>query len=190
MKSWYDIYVERASDSYRNYVREQYKPFLDILKNCCDKTTTSVELGCGAATISRILMEDAEYKNIICIDEDWDMSSLAWRMVGYVDNVLVTRRDITSARLSSYIPSSGKVVFHSHGVLEHLSDEGIRNVTDQLKQHGVPQIHYVPSDKWITPSRGDERLMTPADWNDICHPDNIVEFNDGKDLILLFNINE
>ena len=45
----------------------------------------------------------------------------------------------------------------------------------------------MPSAKYEVPSRGNERLMTVGEWREICSPDHVIEFNDGHDIILIFN---
>lgn len=75
-------------------------------------------------------------------------------------------------------------VGHSHGVLEHFNDVEIRDIIKLQREQYETLIHYVPSYLYRTPSFGDERLMTPENWQEICQPDEIIEFNGGYDLIL------
>jgi hypothetical protein len=42
------------------------------------------------------------------------------------------------------------------------------------------QVHYVPG-LYPAPTFGDERLMSVAEWWDICNPSQIITFNDGLD---------
>lgn len=187
MKSWFEIYNDRVSDVYRNYVREQYKPFINEISQLCNGDTRLVEIGSGAGTISKIISEDYKYNELILLDNDIEMILLSYRTMAGTMGYEVYDRDITRVNLSEYIKYLDKTVFHSHGVLEHLTDEDIKKITRSLRYYRVPQVHYVPSNKWEVPSRGDERLMSVTDWNKICNPDDIIEFNEGKDLILLFN---
>jgi hypothetical protein len=73
----------------------------------------------------------------------------------------------------------------SHGVLEHFDDFQIRDIINQCKDCSILSMHYVPSNRYLEPSRGDERLMSVDQWLQIYPFDDIVEFNEGKDLILV-----
>jgi hypothetical protein len=82
-------------------------------------------------------------------------------------------------------------VIHSHGLLEHFSDEDIRKIIKASCNDGARVIvHYVPSDRYEQPSFGDERLMSAGQWHEIVAPHNIIEFNDGYDLALVWDVTQ
>jgi SAM-dependent methyltransferase len=144
-----------------------------------DQNSVLLEVGCGAGNITRALADKRPDLTYQMLDIDPDMLQLAEENTAHVNH-----REV---RLESlFAPSfNEKAIIHSHGVLEHFSDEEIRQAIELYKAFG-PQIHYVPGAKYVTPSRGDERLLSPEEWMRICSPDEIISFNDGFDLILKF----
>lgn len=69
----------------------------------------------------------------------------------------------------------------THGVLEHFSDHQIIDIIERCSN----SVHYVPLDKWITPSFGDERLLPYQYWIDLVTPKSYILFNDDKDLAFI-----
>jgi hypothetical protein len=74
----------------------------------------------------------------------------------------------------------------SHGVLEHFKDEQIKYIIRRQKQEAQRVIHYVPTNKYVKQSFGDERLMSAKEWIKRFSPTNFKTFNSGFDLILEF----
>lgn len=186
MKSWADIYRERMNDLYRAHVRTKYAKFIEtiLLQQSTQWCSPCfLELGCGAGNITRALAEHEPQANFTMIDIDPEMLALADQNTEHIRNRSLHLGDIRDSRGDFNI--IGMPIVHSHGVLEHHSNDGIIDIINSYKNVG-PQVHYVPTSKYVTPSRGDERLLTPAMWDMICHPDEMIEFNDGLDLILVF----
>ena len=77
-------------------------------------------------------------------------------------------------------------IIHSHGVLEHFNKNEICTIIKAQLKRTTYLAHYVPSNKYITKSFGDELLMSKEAWQYLVHPSKIVEFNEGKDLVLLW----
>lgn len=136
---------------------------------------TVIELGCGIGNISRAL-SDLDC-GLICVDNVKDMLSFS------AQNKLNGRAQFIEADITRYYRIPGDVA-HSHGVLEHFSNAQIQRAIKIQQIQYRELIHYVPGAKYSVPSFGDERLMTPEQWDAICKPDEIIEFNDGFDLIL------
>ena len=69
----------------------------------------------------------------------------------------------------------------THGVLEHFSDSQIQNICERCGN----SIHYVPLDKYKTPSFGDERLLPYEYWLELTTPVSWMLFNDDHDLMFI-----
>jgi trans-aconitate methyltransferase len=154
----------------------RYKPFLDYIVS--QHPTTIAEMGCGAANITKLLVDKIDSQHF-CLDADGDMLHLAERSIS--SNIKYTKGDIREFRTTQKFD-----VIHSHGVLEHLSDDDIKKtINNQLKMSNK-LIHYVPSHKYEVKSFGDERLLTVDQWKKLHKPTNILEFNNGFDYILIW----
>lgn len=182
MTPWYEIYKERMNERYLEHVANKYAPFIERVH--AQDASTLVEIGCGAGTITRILREMREETGwYTLVDNCPKMLGLA------VENnpthrALFKCQDIRWGWFSD--DRSHSAVVHSHGVLEHFGDEDIRKIVDLSMRSGHAQVHYVPGAKYETPSRGDERLMTPEQWDEILSgfKRRISTFNDGYDIII------
>jgi SAM-dependent methyltransferase len=178
--SWTDFYKGRLLDQgYRDYAYDRYLPFIKTICSHIKNGDRVIEIGCGLATITSLLYEKAFHKwcGYRCYDICPEMVSLA--RINLENRFPV---DIGDARLhTGRYPD----IVHSHGMLEHLSDEDIRKVIHAHKLDGArAAVHYVPSWKYENPSFGDERLLTAQKWKAICDPTRITEFNGGYDFIL------
>jgi len=181
MTSWYEFYKDRVCDSYFDYVNEKYKRFIDeVVDSVNNSYGNMVEVGCGIGSITKAVTRQSEvafFNPVVLLDQSEEMLNLT--KLNLIGENLDAKYIYKSVLEFKPIFSS---VVHSHGLLEHFSDNDINTIINNLK--GAKQVHYVPSYKYVTPSRGDERLLTPQQWRDICSPDEIIEFNDGFDLIL------
>jgi len=177
MNEWATFYKDRLNESYYKHINKRYSPFIKEIKRNLSKDLTVVELGCGIGSISRSL-KSSKCK-LICVDNNSSMLKMSKR--NKLSHAIFIKQDITK----SYKIKAD--IAHSHGVLEHFSDEQIRKIIKIQKKQYKTLIHYVPSKKYKNPSFGDERLMTVNQWKRICNPDEIIEFNNGYDLILKFN---
>lgn len=178
LTSWTSIYKDRINIGYEKYFRQQYHPFIDILKTY--KYKEFMEIGCGSATTSKILMDDKHIDGCFLIDNDLNQLSLAKERLKNHDNVGIFNADITNK--SNRFSYHG--VIHSHGVLEHFNDDIIKRICKSIDKN-INQIHYVPLDKWLIPSRGDERLLSKEHWINLLNPQQIVTFNNDKDAIII-----
>ena len=179
MKPWIDIYKDRLNNQYYDYFKKQYGPFLDCLAQYSSKVNH--EIGCGMGNSTRFLNEinTRKYPQYYCYDLCPEMLALAMKNI-QSNHVFYKNIDIKTIDFFDFPPG----LVHSHGVLEHFSDEEINKII--INNNTDVQVHYVPSDKWITPSRGDERLLSKEYWQDKFEPDEVIEFNEGKDLILIW----
>jgi SAM-dependent methyltransferase len=188
MDSWYEFYKDRVCDSYFDYVNIKYKRFIDevyntvMVENITTKSdiSTIVEVGCGIGSITKAVSKlslTSFLVSISLLDNSEEMLSLTRLNLKdeHLDAIYINRNVL------DYKPYKVDVAY-SHGLLEHFLNNDIKTIINNLK--GAKQVHYVPSYKYVTPSRGDERLLTPLQWKEICNPDEIIEFNGGLDLIL------
>lgn len=187
--AWANFYRDRLNDKYFELVCDKYLPFIREIQMVLDASPADpvnvTEFGCGIGTITKALMNYSSLDNYTVIDNDQLMLELTKKNLEHspeADFVIYIQDDIRNA-----YNVQGKIA-HSHGVLEHFSDQEIRLILNQQKKNFKYLIHYVPSAKYEEPSFGDERLMTPKQWYDICQPDEIIEFNDGYDLILKWRL--
>lgn len=213
-KTWADHYRDRVGNrDYRNAFEEKYFRFIDeiIFQTKCLRTNSDTPLvlkeeGCGIGSVVRCISEREEYflkhlgvryseledrneiEKICMADADKEMLSLC------MDN---TR----NLYLGEYL--AGKPIFYSsenilkpkffepntivvtHGVLEHFRNSGIEKIISTYNDDNVVfQAHYVPTDKYGTPSFGDERLLSVQEWVTLVQPDYYIVDNGGCDLYM------
>lgn len=184
MSKWSDFYLRKATnvESIRNF-KVKYTPyFREICKSmpyCCG---VQIEFGCGTGIVSRVVSGHLKTTDSVLVDNDSDVLDLA-RLLNslYKFNPVLHEQDIVKERILSHTTFN---VAHSHGVLEHFDNESIKRTVRNMRDCANSVICYVPSSKYDYKSFGDERLLTPKAWKRICAPKEIIEFNDGYDLIL------
>jgi SAM-dependent methyltransferase len=197
MLSWYEIYRNRMCESYVEHVRNKYDEFVNLISNS-ERANMFVEIGCGAGNITKIIREtnkskDAKY---VLIDNCEKMLGLA-EVNNKEDNrcSFVLESIVESKPYADLkdISTPKSTIVHSHGLLEHFSDNDISTIITNSMDLSNEQVHYVPGIKYDVPSRGDERLMTQEQWSSILERSlsnklkynfNIYSFNDEYDLIL------
>lgn len=181
MKPWHEIYRERMTESYRNHVATKYAHFLTALYET--NATIYTEIGCGAGNITRLLREMVGQKLTA-----HNMVDACPKMLGMaVENNPSSNCNFKCADIRDIIMPRADVV-HSHGLLEHFKDSDICEIVGLGFEAAPLQIHYVPSVEYKTPSRGDERLMSPKQWrqilSDFGYATDVQQFNNGLDLII------
>lgn len=179
MKTWFEIYSERMNKRYTDHLANKYSTFLEILHSV--KANHATEIGCGAGNITRILREMTTYSkaNYTLIDNCPKMLSLA------IQNNPVHSCKFMCANILDVSQESDLI--HSHGVLEHFRDEDIQLIIEMGLEAAPVQIHYVPGAKYKVPSRGDERLLEPDQWEHILRryrKVSVSTFNDDFDIML------
>lgn len=186
---WYKFYLKRQNLIYKKHIETRYEDFINhILNSCPDKGKKPIhihEAGCGAANVSLALWKRLKAQginfHISMSDKCPDMLELAHENLGEGYKALI---DMTKDNLPT-----ADVIF-SHGVLEHFDNENIVKIVSNQLKASKKVLHYVPSSKYKKPSFGDERLMSVQDWQNICNPTSIIEFNDGYDLILVWDLDK
>jgi len=197
-KTWFEHYAARMNDQYRDHMRKKYAKHINMVASAASKDNglRVAEIGCGAANITRLVSEriikksnDTIFPRYVILDSCPQMLGLARANLLAVSDHVAQLGNALDLGMSKDLMDVD--VFHSHGVLEHFRDGQINVIINEQKRmasRGAQLIHYVPSAKYEKPSFGDERLMTPDQWFDICMPDDIIEFNDGYDLILKWSL--
>lgn len=185
--TWEEFYKPRMNESYQAYFRQRYSPFLKCIVSYVKGPSLLMEVGCGTGNVT------AELHRAIPRNENFytvhdrcpKMLRLAKKNIKYGPTFFYKNDIVERITCPIYFGGVPKIV-HGHGVLEHLTDDQIRSTLAKQLKLGKVVIHYVPSNKYETPSFGDERLMSAEEWQRICNPTKIIPFNDGYDLILIW----
>ena len=165
MNKWSKFYEKRINSSYQQYFEKRYKPFLNMIRG--ESSREVFEAGCGIGSVSKYL---DTYTNKFCsgIDLCSEMVSLANKNLNATD--MFEQGDIFTYSTTELTVT--------HGVLEYFSDEQIIQILSQYPN----SIHYVPTDKYTTPSFGDERLLSVDHWIKLVNPKELILFNNHHDL--------
>lgn len=177
--TWEQFYAARVNndESFKCF-EKKYFPFFELIRQ--QNPQTLAETGCGIGSCTKALMKHVKAKHLL-LDNSHAMLKLAEKNLG-TGNYHLLHHDITKP-----LPFRAKFdVIHSHGVLEHFEDEGVRAIIANQLQVGDRLIHCVPSYRYTEKSFGDERLLSAAAWKRIALPDRIIEANDGFELILMW----
>lgn len=163
-KEWFDFYKNRINSGYQEYFNERYEVFLKVLNDL--RTDNGIfELGCGIGSVSK-----AVGGQFWGIDLSPEMVLLA--------NENTSTHNFFKGDIFNY-EVDDTLLKVTHGVLEHFSDDDIV----YLCQKYPNSVHYVPLDKYVTPSFGDERLLPYEHWIELVKPKYFEVFNDGHDLV-------
>lgn len=178
LSRWADFYRDRVNQSYFEHIQRKYEPFINAIADEVLPAMKVVELGCGIGSITKALIMKQRMVEYCVVDSDKEMLALTHNNLNM--SGMQVKYLLSDIRQDCWWGD----VAHSHGVLEHFSNEDIRAIIKKQREQYEVLLHYVPSYLYVEPSFGDERLMTPENWHDICKPDEIIEFNGGFDLIL------
>lgn len=180
MKSWYEIYSERMNSDYTNYVANRYAPFLEALYNV--GAIRNTEIGCGAGNVTRILREMNKSKGSV-----YTMIDNCPKMLGLAIENNPVHGCVFKCFDARKVSISKSDLIYSHGLLEHFDDLDIRDVVENGLEAAPIQLHYVPTSKYKIPSRGDERLLSPIQWEHILRGlgrISVSTFNEDHDMII------
>lgn len=186
IRSWPEFYAIRNNEEYYNYVCEKYNCFIHEVYYSIKPNDLVVEYGCGLGNISRALLKLRPKCEFLLTDINEYMLMMSKDNLyrgGLLSGIHYEYRQYDARLWPIRWKIKGQIA-HSHGLLEHFPDDEINEIINLQKDNFRELIHYVPSNKYSQPSFGDERLMSPDQWFDICKPNEIIEFNNGYDLIL------
>lgn len=201
MSKWSEYYKDRVNNKkYENTFRRKYDLFLGYIANrignSLNKKTGVWEIGikeegCGIGTVSKLVGSFFAPYLFTFSDADPEMIKLCDTNNSlHIPNSI--RDETKFTFLVEDILSSGKTYTPNsfvvtHGVLEHFSTEDVRSIIEGYNGNDLVRghIHYVPTDKYTTPSFGDERLCSVEEWVDIIKPTRHIVDNCGKDLYLI-----
>lgn len=185
LSKWGEMYRGRIGDSYPAYCREQYQPFLNVIRTHMRGMRYAAvrEEGCGIATITKILAQDANPSrfSFSAFDLNQDQAASA------ISNLQSLKASV-HVRVADIMEPQGHVdIIHSHGVLEHFGDVEITHILERQRKEAKVVVHYVPLIGWQHKSFGDERLLHIDHWREIHAPNAWLTFNDGKDAVLIWH---
>lgn len=166
MSNWGNFYAQRINSTYQDYFNTRYDAFLRLVEELSNEKGI-FELGCGIGSVSKAL--NLPFKGV---DISTEMVRLANENTNSNNFYTKSIFDVEFEKGLTYV---------SHGVLEHFKDEDIVKITNKFAQ----SIHYVPLDKYKTPSFGDERLLPYEYWLELVNPVAYKLFNDNHDLLFI-----
>lgn len=165
---WVNFYKDRVNSSYQSYFNQRYRVFIEAILSL-SQGRTIVDGGCAIGSVSKSLPGLPRYG----FDLNEEMVNLAKKNVSDVDFFVRSIFD--------YLPSNNDLLV-THGLLEHFDDKEILDVVDRP----TSSVHYVPLDKYKSPSFGDERLLSADFWISLTNPTQVLRFNKGYDLCLIY----
>lgn len=183
MNTWNKFYNKRVNNkSYERYFSQHYAPFLDLIKEFSsirpvNQPASVLEAGCGTGLVTKLTYSPENKYTLI--DNNGEMLKLANKQLKNKYITLVWR-DIRQNLTAKYN------LIYSHGVLEHFDLPDCIKIINRMKLLSPRLVHYVPTNKYKTPSFGDERLLSKAQWEDNLRPSRSFTFNKGKDLVLVW----
>jgi hypothetical protein len=208
MSEWYDFYAERANERYYRHVCTKYEKHIETVQmlmwlmhtlvftddpvgqRFVSKHINVVEIGSGLGNVTRAIHNDNEHFQFGLVDNDLAISRLSEDHSGlrHARNVNFHLYDFLDFCSEHLWKNKDTTIIHSHGLLEHFSKRELKqDIFPRLKESAKAQVHYVPTAKYGKPSFGDERLWTPQAWRKVCNPDRMITFNDGYDLLLIWD---
>ena len=174
MSIWSKFYENRVGNGYFSYACVRYEKFIKSILDVGAKSFR--EEGCGIGTISKAVMNVVGENNVQLFDYDKDQVELSKKNL-----------NISYVKQGNIFENNGKVdCIFSHGVIEHFSDAQIFDILNRQKDEAKYVIHYVPTNGYLTPSFGDERLMPVDWWIKNFKPTQYFTFNENKDLVLIW----
>jgi hypothetical protein len=178
--TWSSFYRTRQNPRYHAHVASRYAPlFHEVAQR---SSGLVVEAGAGAGFSACALRPYLPpLTPLLLLERDADMIPLTQENAARLPETAVVQADVLT------VPLPQASVTFAHGVLEHFEDAVIRRMVARQRRVSNWVIHYVPSAKYAAPSFGDERLLTPEQWKAIAAPSQILPFNDGYDLLLIWN---
>lgn len=189
MSKWSDYYKNRVNNAeYLDYFQSHYSQFLFVLWSYIQRMPTNRvvslrEEGCGIGTVSKIISNlFPKGIKIKCTDLDRHMLKLATVNCNQIRSprLQFKREDLLQNRKEEKVD-----IIFSHGVLEHFTDHEITKILNRQRKEAKYVIHYVPTNRYKTPSFGDERLLTIGKWEEF-GPFSALSSNEGKDLTLIW----
>jgi len=196
MNTWPDFYKSRVcSERYQRYVEKRYAPFIEVIKMLMwiratnrPEPITIHEVGCGIGTITTAIYNNfgvyefaASDNNLVMLENTGTHFMTMTGAPAQPYNMKFLVRNVLGGNIDR------ADIFHSHGLLEHFDEADISRIISYMNSKCAAMVHYVPTDKYKTPSFGDERLWPVEKWQDICQPDRVETFNDDHDLMMIWD---
>lgn len=201
MSKWSEYYKDRVNNrEYEEAFASKYYIFLHYIVKKIDASFDKKsqirniwikEEGCGIGTVSK--MACAWYAPYLFCFSDIDPDILKLCKQNNDSGISECIADgVNYTYLIEDILSSDKMykenaLVVTHGVLEHFYPKDVKKIIDGYNANNkvIGHIHYVPTDKYLKPSFGDERLCLVEEWVDLIKPTRYIVDNSGKDLYLI-----
>lgn len=159
-KSWGDFYEKSGDPDYLLDHLAIHKEFLkEIFRR---KPATAVEAGCGSAIMS-VFLAMTGVKVTACDRDPGVLQKAADTARAWKANVTFAKEDLLSL---SFLPDQFDLSF-SQGVLEHMTDDQIRQSCREILRVSPVFIFSVPSAHYKHQDFGDERLLSESQWRAI-----------------------
>ena len=159
-KSWGDFYADAAGVDYFLDHIAIHKDFLkEILKR---RPAKVLEAGCGSGIMS-VFFAMAGIEATASDRDDEVLKKAAENAAAWKARVRTAKENILKF---SFAGNSFDVVF-SQGVLEHMTDEEIRQAGAEALRVGKEFLFSVPGPFYKHKDFGDERLLTEKEWEKI-----------------------
>ena len=159
-KSWGDYYAGAGGVDYMLDHVAIHKDFLkEILRR---KPARALEAGCGSAIMSVFLAMTGV--QVTAVDRDDEVLKMGEATAGaWKTRVNFQKADL----LQLSFPKDSFDVSFSQGVLEHMTDDQIRNSCREILKVSPVFIFSVPGSHYKHRDFGDERLLSMGEWKKI-----------------------
>lgn len=164
-RQWQEFYKKRVNSTYQAYFNDKYSPMIDMILDT--DATHVIDAGCGIGSVTKAIMG---HKDTSGFDK-------CTYMVGLANNNVPNAS--SAFRMGDILTETDSRLTVTHGVLEHFQDDRIERILANFPN----SIHYVPLDKYLTPSFGDERLLSAKHWIALAKPKRYQLFNNDHDLV-------
>lgn len=187
MNKWSEYYLLRVNNE--NYFQHFSQKYGINIYNCIKRfhksfseNTIIIEEGCGIGNITKYLINFFPSNQYILCDNDDEMLALAKQNLKNqinCSNITFLQKDIFSTNTIAFNPGDDVLII-THGVLEHFNNFWIGKILKNINVKQISQLHYVPLDTYLTPSFGDERLLSKIHWETLC----LTIFDDFEDVCI------
>lgn len=179
--NWANHYEGRVrSDKYKEYFKEKYGLFINLLLDKIKVPFNIKEEGCGIGSVTKCLNIDCTY---LLTDINSEMLHLTkHNLEDSCKDIIFLEENILSEK-KKYLENT---VVITHGVLEHFSKKEIANIIDgyMADPNVIAVVTYVPLNGYKVKSYGDEMLESVNYWTKVLECDHFINIDD-KDLFAL-----
>jgi SAM-dependent methyltransferase len=158
---WDAFYAEEPTVTSTLFNLSGHVPLFEAIE--ASSPSRALEVGVGSGTMS--LFVGTRGVEVVGVDDDARIVERARDRARAVTTVSYVVGD--AFRLTSLFPAGSFDVAFSQGFFEHFDDEQIRDLTRQQLTVARRVLFSVPSDQYPRQDFGNERLMSPAQWESV-----------------------